>query len=80
MSTLLKNVQQDKYQDRRGFISDLVLIRDNFVAFGGPGPKNNRAAHKMVTICEKIFETHRSTIEHLERKVVEEKSVNRMSF
>ena len=61
-------------------MSDLVLIRDNFVASGEPGPKNNRAAHKIVTICEKIFVSNRSAIENFERQIVKEKSVDRVNF
>ena len=56
MSTLFKHVQQHKYEDRRGFLTDLVLIRDNFVAFKGPGPENNRAAHVIATICKNFFD------------------------
>ena len=56
MRTLLKNVQQHKYKDRRDLLRDLVLIRDNFVAFKGPGPENNRAVHEIVTICKNIVD------------------------
>ena len=76
MSTLLKNVQQHKYEDRRGFMRDLVLIRDNFVAFKGPGPENNRAAHEIVTICKNIFDNISSNLEDVERLISAEKSVN----
>ena len=76
MSTLLKNVQQHKYEDRRSFMRDLVLIRDNFVTFGGPGPENNRAAHEIVTICKNIFVNLTSGLEDIERLIIAEKNIN----
>ena len=76
MSTLLKNVEQHKYQDRGCFMSDLVLIRDNFVAFERPGPENNRAAHEIVTICKNTFDNLTSNLEEVERLIIAEKNTN----
>ena len=69
MSTLLKNVQQHKYQGKESFMSDLVLIRDNFVKFKGPGPENNLAAHQIVTLSENFFNRYPLTFANAKQKL-----------
>ncbi|PVD34224.1 hypothetical protein C0Q70_05490 [Pomacea canaliculata] len=73
LATLLKNVQDNKYNTREQFMKDVQLLYTNSLSYNGPDSSFTQTAKRMIEVCHDSLSENEEYFAQLEADIVASK-------